>query len=39
MDITQEEIAKLLEIEKIEKDNKDSIITCIRKLDTKRKMD
>ena len=31
MDITQEEIAKLLEIEKIEKDNKDLIITCIRK--------
>ena len=31
MDITQEEIEKLLEIEKIEKDNKDLVITCIRK--------
>jgi hypothetical protein len=31
MDITQDEINKLLEIEKIEKDNKDLVITCIRK--------
>lgn len=31
MSVTQEEITKLFEIEKIEKDNKDLTITFIRK--------